>query len=145
MVRREVAGGGRDAAPVPAAGQVQQWEPASLLRRFGALLVDWIACLLITGTFTNPRTEPWAPVAILVAEYAFFIGLFGQTPGMWVARIRCVSVDDHQPVGIPRALLRGVLLALFVPALIMDKDRRGVHDRLANTIVIAPATPPQRA
>jgi uncharacterized RDD family membrane protein YckC len=136
MVERDLSGTGRDAVPVPAAGPAHDWEPASLLRRFGALLVDWIACLLITGTFANPRIEPWAPVAILIAEYAFFIGLFGQTPGMWVAKIRCVSVDDLQPVGIPRALLRGVLLALFVPALIMDQDRRGVHDRLANTVVI---------
>ena len=136
MVRRDVSGGGPDAAAVSSAGPAHDWEPASLLRRFGALLVDWIACVLISGTFANVRTEPWAPVAILIAEYAFFIGLFGQTPGMWVARIRCVSVDDLHPVGIPRALLRGVLLALFVPALIMDENRRGVHDRLANTVVI---------
>jgi uncharacterized RDD family membrane protein YckC len=113
------------------------WEPATLLRRFVALMVDWIACLLITGTFTSPITEPWVPVAILIAEYGFFIGLFGQTPGMWVAGIRCVSVVDQRPVGIPRAVLRGVLLALVVPALIMDEDRRGVHDRYATTVVIA--------
>jgi uncharacterized RDD family membrane protein YckC len=136
MVRRDLSGTGPDAAPVPAANPAHDWEPASLLRRFGALMVDWIACVLIAGAFANVRSEPWVPVAILIAEYGFFIGLFGQTPGMWVARIRCVSVDDLQPVGIPRALLRGVLLALFVPALIMDQDRRGVHDRLATTVVI---------
>ena len=100
-------------------------------------MVDWIACLLVTRTFASPITEPWAPVAILIVEYGFFIGLFGQTPGMWVAGIRCVSVDDQRPVGIPRALLRGVLLALFVPPLIMDEKRRGVHDRLANTAMMA--------
>ena len=44
------------------------------------------------------------------------------------------------PVGIPRALLRGVLLALVVPALIMDEDRRGVHDRAAGTVVLAAAS-----
>jgi uncharacterized RDD family membrane protein YckC len=143
MVRRDLSGSGPDAGPVPGAGRPHDWEPASLLSRFLALLVDWIACLLVTGTFANPRTSPWAPVAILIAEYGFFIGLFGQTPGMWLARIRCVSVDDLQPVGIPRALLRGALLALFVPALIMDQDRRGVHDRLANTVVV-PAGPPRR-
>ena len=137
MVRRDLTGQGPDAAPVVGGAKARGWEPATLLRRFGALMVDWIACLLITRTFTSPITEPWLPVAILIAEYGFFIGLFGQTPGMWVAGIRCVSVVDQRPVGIPRALLRGVLLALFVPPLIMDQDKRGVHDRYATTVVIA--------
>ena len=136
MVRRDLSGSGPDAAPASGAGQARAWEPASLLRRFGALMIDWISCLLVTGTFTSAIAEPWVPVAILIGEYGFFVGLAGQTPGMWVAGIRCVSVDDQQPVGIPRGLLRGVLLALFVPALIMDGDRRGVHDRLANTAVM---------
>jgi hypothetical protein len=29
------------------------------------------------------------------------------------------------------------MLALVVPALIMDEDKRGVHDRYATTVVIA--------
>jgi uncharacterized RDD family membrane protein YckC len=136
MVRRDLSGTGPDAAHVADGGQARNWEPASLLRRFGALLIDWISCLLVTGTFTSPVASSWVPVAILVGEYAFFVGLVGQTPGMWLARIRCVSVDDQHPVGIPRGLLRGVLLALVVPALIMDSDRRGIHDRLANTAVM---------
>jgi uncharacterized RDD family membrane protein YckC len=136
MVRRDLSGKGPDAAPAADAPRARDWEPASLLSRFGALMLDWIGCLLITGTFASARAEPWVPVVLLIAEYGFFIGVFGQTPGMWVTRIRCVSVDDQRPVGIPRALLRGVLLALFVPALIMDGDRRGVHDRYANTAVM---------
>jgi uncharacterized RDD family membrane protein YckC len=137
MVRGDLSGKGPDAAPAAPAASARDWEPASLLRRFGALMVDWIACLLITRTFASPITEPWVPVAILIAEYGFFIGLFGQTLGMWVAGIRCLSVDDQRPVGIPRALLRGVLLALFIPPLFMDEKRRGVHDRLANTAMMA--------
>jgi uncharacterized RDD family membrane protein YckC len=136
MEGRELSDKRPDAAPVTGAGPDRHWEPASLERRFGALLIDWIACLLITGTFASAVAEPWVPVLILIAEYTFFVGLFGQTPGMWVARIRCVSIENLRPVGVPRALLRGVLLALFVPALIMDGDRRGVHDRLADTVVI---------
>ena len=46
-----------------------------------------------------------------------------------MTRIRCVSWADGGRIGMPRALLRGVLLALVVPALIMDGDRRGLHDR----------------
>jgi uncharacterized RDD family membrane protein YckC len=111
--------------------------PAGLGRRFGALLVDWLLCLLIAGLYANPRRVAWPPVVLLIGEYGLFIGLVAQTPGMWLARIRCVSVGDGRPIGIPRALLRGLLLALVVPPLIMDRDLRGLHDRAAGSIVVS--------
>jgi len=117
-------------------GGTRDWEPAPLMRRFGALVLDWILCLLVSGLFAKPLTQGWAPVLVLILEYGFFIGLFGQTPGMWATKIRCVSFADGQPVGIGPALVRGVLLALVVPALIMDGDRRGLHDRAAGTVVV---------
>jgi uncharacterized RDD family membrane protein YckC len=112
-------------------------EPAPLARRFVALLIDWLACVLISGLFARPFTEGWPPVAVLILEYGFFIGLFSGTPGMYLLRLRCVQVDDGGPIGIPRALLRGVLLALVIPALIMDERRRGLHDKAAGSIVVA--------
>ena len=39
---------------------------------------------------------------------------------------------DRHPAG----LLRGLLLALLVPAMIMDGDGRGLHDRAAGSIVV---------
>jgi uncharacterized RDD family membrane protein YckC len=93
-------------------------------------------CLLASGLFANPRVHPWAPVAVLVAEYTFFVGLFGQTPGMRLFRLRCVRYPDGGVLGIPRAFVRGVLLALFIPALIMDSDKRGLHDFAAGSIMV---------
>ncbi|MFI6820762.1 RDD family protein [Micromonospora sp. NPDC050187] len=123
--------------PVPPATD-PDFTPPGLGRRFGALVIDWVLCLLVSNFFADPLTDGWAPVLVLIVEYAFFLGLFTQTPGMYVTRIRCLSWADGGRVGIPHALLRGVLLALVVPALIMDDKRRGVHDRLAGS-VIAPA------
>jgi uncharacterized RDD family membrane protein YckC len=137
MVGRDLSGNGPGAAPVAGAAHDREWVPASLLRRFGALFVDWIECVLVAGFFVPPLHQSWEPVVGLVLWYGFFVGLFGQTPGMWLAKIRCVGVVDERPVGIARALLRGLLLVLVVPALIMDKDQRGVHDRYAGTVVVA--------
>jgi uncharacterized RDD family membrane protein YckC len=128
-------------APPSQASPTRPWVPAPLARRFGALVLDWLLCVLVSRTFADPVRDAWAPVFVLVVEYGFFLGLFGQTPGMAVTRLRCVSVRDGRPVGIPRALLRGLLLALVVPALIMDPDRRGLHDRAAGSIVVAAAGP----
>jgi uncharacterized RDD family membrane protein YckC len=105
--------------------------PPTLARRFGALLLDWILCLLVSGIFARPMVDGWAPVVVLIAEYAFFIGLFGQTPGMRLARFTCLGAETGRPVGIPRAFLRGLLLALVVPALL------GWHDRAAGTALRA--------
>lgn len=118
-------GSGRSAAEVP-----------SLFRRAGALVIDWLLCVLIAGFFADPVRSGWPPVAVLIFEYAFFIGLFAQTPGMWLTRIRCVSVVDGGRIGVPRAFLRGLLLALVVPPLLMDERRRGAHDRVAGSIVL---------
>jgi uncharacterized RDD family membrane protein YckC len=74
---------------------------------------------------------------VLVVVNTIFIGLFGQTPGMAVARLRCISVVDGGAIGIARALLRSVLLMLVIPAVIMNELRRGLHDRAAGSIVVA--------
>src|SRR4051812_38476695 len=58
------------------------FQPASLVRRCGALFVDWILCLFISGIFARPFEQGWPPLVVLIIEYAFFIGLFAQTPGM---------------------------------------------------------------
>jgi uncharacterized RDD family membrane protein YckC len=117
-------------------------EPVSLARRFVALLIDWVLCLLISSFFGDPRRDSWIPLVVLVVEYAFFIGLFAQTPGMFVRSIRCVSVTTGGPIGVPRATLRGILLCLVIPAVLMDSDRRGLHDRLTGSVIVdAPRQP----
>ena len=115
----------------------------SLSRRFGALLVDWVLCLLAANLIGDPFRDGWPPVLVLILEYGFFIGLFTQTPGMFIARVRCVSFRSGGRIGIFRALLRGILLCLVIPPLVMDDRRRGLHDRAADSIVVlaGPAGP----
>ncbi|KXK61967.1 transporter [Micromonospora rosaria] len=122
--------------PAPPAAD-QSFTPPSLGRRFGALMIDWILCLLVSFLFADPTRDAWSTVAVLIAEYTFFLGLFAQTPGMYLNKIACVSYTDGGRIGVFRALLRGVLLALVVPALVMDGDRRGLHDRLANSVIVS--------
>nr|WP_203857268.1 RDD family protein [Plantactinospora mayteni] len=114
-----------------------------MARRFGALSIDWILCLLATNLYADPIADSWAPVLTLIVVYGFFIGLFAQTPGMWVCRLSCVGYADGGRIGVLRALLRGALLGLVIPALIMDDRNRGLHDRAAGSIVVSvPSTRP---
>ncbi|MET8254468.1 RDD family protein [Micromonospora sp. NPDC005197] len=105
-------------------------------RRFGALIIDWVLCLLVANIFGGPIQHPWLPVLVLILEYGIFLGLFAQTPGMYITKVRCVNWHDGGRIGVLRALARGVLLALVVPALIMDEHRRGVHDRLVDSVIV---------
>jgi uncharacterized RDD family membrane protein YckC len=112
-------------------------EVASFGRRLIGLLIDWAACSLVASFLVDDlRTDPWPQLGVFVLAHAFFVGLFGQTLGMAAARIRCVSIADGGAIGIPRALLRGVLLALVIPAVISDGDGRGLHDRAAGSVML---------
>jgi uncharacterized RDD family membrane protein YckC len=113
------------------------FEPPSLGRRFGALLIDWVICVSVATLFSDPLRDGWPPVVVLIALYGVSVGLFAQTPGMWVSRLRCVSYPDGGRIGIPRAVVRGVLLCLVVPPLVMDGLRRGWHDHLVGSVVVA--------
>jgi uncharacterized RDD family membrane protein YckC len=111
-------------------------ELANFGRRFGALLLDWAVCLVVAAFYADPRVVAWPPVLVLIVLNTLGIGPFGRTPGMAVAGLRCISFADGGAIGLGRAFLRGVLLALFIPALIMDGDRRGLHDRAAGSVVV---------
>jgi len=112
-----------------------EWPVASLKRRFGALLLDWLLCLLVAGFWERPPQV--LPPVILILEYGFFLGLFTQTPGMRLVKIACVSTADGKPLGVLRALLRGALLAVLIPALILDRHQRGWHDRVVGSVMVA--------
>ena len=60
---------------------LKQCVDGSLKRRFGALLIDWLLCLLVARVFGRLE-DPLVPSLVLIFEYAFFVGLFAQTPGM---------------------------------------------------------------
>ncbi|MEU9349461.1 RDD family protein [Streptomyces griseoloalbus] len=108
-------------------------------RRLGALAVDWGLCVLIAyGLITDGHygqtTSNWALLVFLVMS-VLTVGTVGFTPGKRLFGLRVTALDTGrvQPL---RGLLRSVLLCLAVPALIWDRDGRGLHDRLARTVEI---------
>jgi uncharacterized RDD family membrane protein YckC len=107
-------------------------------RRLGALAVDWGLCLLIAyGLITDgygQATSNWALLIFFVMS-ALTVGSVGFTPGKRLFGLRVIALGTGT-VSPPRALLRTVLLCLALPALIWDRDGRGLHDRLAKTVEV---------
>ncbi|MER5297416.1 MULTISPECIES: RDD family protein [Streptomyces] len=115
--------------------------PGSLARpgrRLGALAVDWGLCLLIAyGLITDgygQATSNWALLVFFVMSL-LTVGTIGFTPGKRLLGLRVVALDTGT-VHPGRALVRTVLLCLAVPALVWDRDGRGLHDRLARTVEV---------
>ncbi len=107
-------------------------------RRLGALAVDWGLSLLIAyGLITqsyNEAAQTWAPL-ILFALMVLTVGTVGSTPGKRLLGLRVLALDTGR-VNPWRAALRTVLLFLAIPALVWDRDGRGLHDRLAGTVEV---------
>lgn len=107
-------------------------------RRIGALLIDWLICTwaIAQGLLKiNPAHHVWVPVTILALEYVLLVGTMGMTFGMRLLNIRVAALDGGRPA-FPSVLVRTLLLCLAVPALIWDRDHRGLHDRAAGTVVV---------
>jgi uncharacterized RDD family membrane protein YckC len=105
-------------------------------RRLLALIVDWLACEVIALAIfrTQSQVQLWTLV-FFAAEIWVLTGLSGFSLGKRLLGVRVARLDG-QPVGLVASLVRTVLLLLIVPALVLDKDLRGVHDKAAGTIVI---------
>ncbi|MFM9033906.1 MAG: RDD family protein [Mycobacterium sp.] len=118
--------------------------PGSLARvgrRSVALLADWLICYGLAGLGLASGLFGSAFLATAVLLVWFVLGvvsvrLFGFTPGQYVLGLRVASVDNRLHVGTGRAVARGLLIALVIPALLTDIDGRGLQDRLTATAVL---------
>ena len=114
---------------------------AGLGRRMAALCVDWMISYGLAGLLLAAGLVDASFLATAVLLIWFFLGvvsvrLFGFTPGQYLLGLRVASVDNRLHVGTGRAIIRGLLIALVIPALFTDSDGRGFSDRLTATAVV---------
>jgi uncharacterized RDD family membrane protein YckC len=76
-------------------------------------------------------------LAPLALDYLVGLTLVGQTLGMRLLSLRVIRTDRPVPIGLARAASRTFLLFLFIPALVFDRDNRGLHDRVSDTVVVS--------
>ena len=76
----------------------------------------------------------WALLVFLVLS-VLTVGTVGCTPGKRLLRLRVVAEDGGR-LGTGRVIVRSVLLLLVIPALVWDRDGRGLHDRLSGAVQV---------
>jgi uncharacterized RDD family membrane protein YckC len=111
-------------------------ERVSLLRKAVGLVIDWgFALLIANGLMRTWGPGQLAPLLVLLSFHVLLVGTAGHTAGHWLAGLTVRTLDGGLP-GPVRALVRGLLLCLAVPPLIVGKDGRGLHDRTAGTRIV---------
>jgi uncharacterized RDD family membrane protein YckC len=111
---------------------------ATLARRGAQFLLDAVLAGLVAALFTYPAPpQNWSLLswAVLVVVP---LAVIGMTPAMAMLGLRAVRLDrpDAAGIGLGWALVRTFSVFFVIPALIIDKDSRGIHDRVSRTIVL---------
>ncbi len=148
--------------PLAAMTFAESREKAGFWLRVVAALIDsvavsalqftlgWLLGFFADAFLGGPHLRHLQVVTLALFNFAlwqtykvFFTGYCGQTPGKMAMRIKVVRVDGSE-VGFGRAFLREVLgkflsTILFGFGFVMvafDRNKQGLHDRLAATYVI---------
>ena len=127
--------GERLGLPASGAGSI-----AGFGRRVVALFIDWIACTLVAQlmfpqyVYGSPRSALNTMIVFFVVK-SLFTWLGGATAGQRIMGIRVISMDGGiiQPWW---ALLRTALICLVIPAVVWNRDGRGLQDLVCRTLVV---------
>lgn len=113
-------------------------------RRIGALAIDYAAATVIAMAFLGydqfalPAEAGWtqfAPLTVFAAIGILFLPTLGGTPGHRLLGMRLQRRDGGW-VGLWRPIVRTALLVVVIPAVIWDADQRGLHDKIAGTVLV---------
>lgn len=113
---------------------------ATFSRRILAITIDWLSALLIVRGFFQTveygSTDFSIAALIVFASQVFLLTTtLGASFGQQVVGIGVRKVTG-QKLGLPSALIRSVLLTLVLPAVIWDRDGRGLHDKVVKSVVV---------
>jgi len=109
-------------------------------RRLVAICIDWALCQLIAvfvfrAELGQGGAGSFAPLAVFAVENLLLLPTLGATVGQRLLGIVIMTVDRRR-ISVVQATLRTLLLCLAVPALIWDRDSRGLHDKAAATVLV---------
>ncbi|MGM1016412.1 MAG: RDD family protein [Actinomycetota bacterium] len=113
-------------------------------RRIGALAIDYVAATLIATAFFGydqfalpgeAGLTLFAPMMVFAALQIIFIPTLGGSPGHRILGMRVVRFGGGW-VGLWRPIVRTLLLVVVIPAVVWDADQRGLHDKIAGTLLI---------
>lgn len=111
---------------------------ATLGRRGAQFLLDAVLAGVLAALFTYPALPQNWSLLTWVILMVVPVAVVGATPAMVLLGMRVVRLDrpERPGVGLLWTVVRTVSLFFVIPALIVDHDSRGIHDRASRTVVV---------
>lgn len=107
---------------------------ARLGRRILAILIDWAIATGISFVIVHHQ-DAWITLGAFAILQVIFLATLSGSIGHLILGLRVVPLDPRW-IGVLKPAIRTVLLCLVVPAVIFDKDQRGLHDKIAGTVLV---------
>lgn len=102
-------------------------------RRIAALAIDFAVAILISSAFFEYNGV--VSTLIFAVTQVVFITLVAGGIGHLIVGLRVVPVRGGW-IGWWRPLVRTLLICAVIPPLIWDSDQRGLHDKVAGTVLV---------
>ncbi len=103
------------------------------LRRVVGLGIDWGIAVGLSVLFFDYNGF-WTLGIFIILQMLGGLLLAG-SPGHLITGMRIAPIRGGA-LGVLPPLIRPLLVALVIPAVMVDEDQRGVHDRLVGTILV---------
>ncbi len=88
-----------------------------------------------TEVLTGRGWQSWMILTVFFVESAVLSALTGGSFGQLLCRIAVFRLDAR-PLGFLRSIPRAAMICLVLPPLVVDENRRGLHDLALGTVVI---------
>jgi uncharacterized RDD family membrane protein YckC len=106
---------------------------ARLGRRIAAIAIDWAIAVALSAAFFS--YDSIATLLTFVGLQIVFTIVINASIGHALLGMRVVPIVGGL-LGVWRPIVRALLIALVIPALLFDENQRGLHDRAAGTILL---------
>lgn len=102
-------------------------------RRLAAFGIDVAIAAIVSRVFFDYGR--YTSLIIFIVLQIVFLALLSGSIGHLMLGMRLVPLNGGW-IGVWRPALRTVLVSVVIPAVITDQDKRGMHDRIAGTILV---------
>ena len=103
-------------------------------RRLAALAIDWLVASGVTALIFGVEAQ-LQTVGIFAILQIIFISTLSGSLGHLIVGLRLVPLEPRW-IGIIKPIVRTLLLSIVIPAVIWDTDQRGLHDKIAGTVLV---------
>lgn len=113
---------------------------AGLGRRILAFSLDYYASMAVAHLI-GPDLDPlgnsfqFLTLEVMFAQMVLLTALTGSSFGQRILGMQVVRLDLSR-VDALRVIARTAMIFLVIPAVVWDRDTRGLHDRLLGTVVV---------